>query len=50
MYPGNPIGTQVIVGSMNMYRTLPRFELPTCFECVPIPLGHSDGLLLMILI
>ena len=34
MYPENPGGTQVIVGSMNMgyeiYPTLPGIELKTC--------------------
>ena len=47
MYPENPEGTQVIVGSMNMGyvsdtardRTHNLFRL----KCAPIPLGHSDG-------
>ena len=52
MYPENPEGTQVVVGSMNMgyiyiYPTLPGIELTTCFrpKREPIPLGHSDGLI-----
>ena len=53
MYPDNPEGTRVIVGSiiMNMrcdiYSTCQEsnsqpvpFQLP---KCAPIPLGHSDG-------
>ena len=48
MYPENPEGTQVIVGSMNMgyisdtarNRTQNRFRP----KREPIPLGHSDGL------
>ena len=49
MYPENPEGTRVIVGSMNMgydmNPTLPGIELTTYFrpKCAPIPLGHSDG-------
>ena len=47
MYPENPEGTQVIVGSMNMgyisdtarNRTHNQFR----FKREPIPLGHSDG-------
>ena len=47
MYPENPEGTQVIVGSMNMgyisdtamNRTLNLFHP----KREPIPLGHSDG-------
>ena len=40
MYPENPEGTQVIVGSMNkgydIYPTLPGLELATGF----VPSGH----------
>ena len=47
MYPENPEGTQVIVGSMNMgyisdtakNRTHNLFRL----KREPIPLGHSEG-------
>ena len=46
MYPENPEGTQVIVGSMNMgyisdiYQTTHNLFRP---KREPIPLGHSDG-------
>ena len=47
MYPENPEGTRLIVGSMNVgyvSDTAGR-ELATCSvpKCAPIPLGHSDG-------
>ena len=48
MYPENPEGTQLIVGSMNMgyiYDTA-RNRTHDLFhpKWEPIPLGHSDGL------
>ena len=47
MYPENPEGTQVIVGSMNMgyISDTGRNQTHNLFrpKCAPIPLGHSDG-------
>ena len=47
MYPENPEGTQVIVGSMNMGYISDTARNQThnlCRpKCEPIPLGHSDG-------
>ena len=47
MYPENPQGTQVIVGSMNMGYISDTARNPThnLFrpKREPIPLGHSDG-------
>ena len=47
MYPENPEGTQVIVGSMNMgyISDTARNRTHNLFHPrrVPIPLGHSDG-------
>ena len=47
MYPENPEGTQVIVGSMNMgyISDTARNRTHNLFrpKCAPIPLGHSDG-------
>ena len=47
MYPENPEGTQVIVGSMNMgyISDIARNRTHNPFrpKCAPIPLGHSDG-------
>ena len=53
MYPENPEGTQVIVGSMNMghiYDTA-RNWTQNLFRLKrePIPQGHSDGLFQLIL-
>ena len=49
MYPENPEGTQVIVGSMNMgyISDTARNRTHNLFrpKREPIPLGHSDGLL-----
>ena len=45
MYPENPEGTQVIVGSMNMgYIYTARNRIHNLFrpKREPIPLGHSD--------
>ena len=46
MYPENPEGTQVIVGSMNMVYVsdIARNWTSNLFrpKCKPIPLGHSD--------
>ena len=48
MYPENPEGTQVIVGSMNMgyISDTARNRSHNLFRLKrgPIPLGHSDGL------
>ena len=48
MYPENPEGTQVIVGSMNMgyISDTARNRTHNLFrpKRKPIPLGHSDGL------
>ena len=48
MYPENPEGTQVIVGSMNMgyISDTARNRTHNLFrpKREPIPLGHSDGL------
>ena len=48
MYPVNPEGTQVIVGSMNMgyISDTARNRTHNLFrpKREPIPLGHSDGL------
>ena len=48
MYPENPEGTQVIVGSMNMgyISDTARNQTHNLFrsKCKPIPPGHSDGL------
>ena len=48
MYPENPEGTQVIVGSMNMgyISDTARNRTHNLFrpKWEPIPLGHSDGL------
>ena len=48
MYPENPEGTQVIVGSMNMgyISDTARNRTHNLFRSKrePIPLGHSDGL------
>ena len=50
MYPENPEGTQVIVGSMNMgyISHTARNRTHNLFRSKrePIPLGHSDGLCL----
>ena len=50
MYPENPEGTQVIVGSMNMgyISDIARNRTHNLFrpKREPIPLGHSDGLLI----
>ena len=47
MYPENPEGTQVIVGSMNMgyISDTARNRTHNLFrpKREPIPLGHSDG-------
>ena len=47
MYPENPEGTQVIVGSMNMgyMSDTARNRTHNLFrpKWEPIPLGHSDG-------
>ena len=47
MYPENPEGTQVIVGSMNMgyISDTARNRSHNLFrpKREPIPLGHSDG-------
>ena len=47
MYPVNPKGTQVIVGSMNMgyISDTARNRTHNLFRTKrePIPLGHSDG-------
>ena len=47
MYPENPEGTQVIVGSMNMgyISDTARNQTHNLFrpKREPIPLGHSDG-------
>ena len=47
MYPENPEGTQVIVGSMNMeyISDTARNRTHSLFrpKREPIPLGHSDG-------
>ena len=47
MYPENPEGTQVIVGSMNMryISDTARNRTHNLFHPnrEPIPLGHSDG-------
>ena len=47
MYPENPEGTQVVVGSMNMgyISDTARNGTHNLFrsKCAPIPLGHSDG-------
>ena len=47
MYPDNPEGTQVIVGSMNMgyISNTARNRTHNLFrpKQEPIPLGHSDG-------
>ena len=47
MYPENPEGTQVIVGSMNMgyISDAARNRTHNLFrpKREPIPLGHSDG-------
>ena len=47
MYPENPEGTQVIVGSMNMgyISDTARNRTPNLFrpKRESIPLGHSDG-------
>ena len=47
MYPENPEGTQVIVGSMNMeyISDTARNRAHNLFrpKREPIPLGHSDG-------
>jgi hypothetical protein len=49
MYPENPEGTQVIVGSMNMgyISDTARNRTHNLFrpKREPIPLGHSDGVL-----
>ena len=46
MYPENPVGTLVIVGSMNMGyisdTARNRTHNPFRTKCAPIPLGHSD--------
>ena len=48
MYPENPEGTQVIVGSMNMGYISDTIRNRTHnlirHKREPIPLGHSDGL------
>ena len=50
MYPENPEGTQVIVGSMNMgyISDTARNRTHNLFrpKREPIPLGHSDGLII----
>ena len=47
MYPENPEGTRVIVGSMNMgyVSDIARTRTRNLFrpKCAPIPLSHSDG-------
>ena len=47
LYPENPEGTEVIVGSMNMgyISETARNRTHNLFRprCEPIPLGHSDG-------
>ena len=47
MYPENPEGTRVIVGSMNMGYVSDTARTLTCNlfhpQCMPIPIGHSDG-------
>ena len=47
MYPENPEGTQVIVGSLNMgyISDTARNRTHNLFrpKWEPIPLGHSDG-------
>ena len=49
MYPENPEGTQIIVGSMNMgyISDIARNRIHSLFRLKkePIPLGHSGGLL-----
>ena len=48
MYPENPEGTQVIVGSMNIWYIFDtdRNRTHNLFrpKREPIPLGHSDGI------
>ena len=52
MYTENPEGTQVIVGSMNMGYISDNVRNRThnlfCPKREPIPLGHSDGLLVTV--
>ena len=52
MYPENPEGTQIIVGSMNMgyISDTARNRTHNLFrpKREPIPLGHSDGQLLLL--
>ena len=52
MYPENPEGTQVIVGSMNMgyISDTARNRAPNLFrpKREPIPLGHSDELMFIL--
>ena len=47
MFPENPEGTQVIVGSMDMgyISDTARNQTHNLFrpKCAPIPLGHIDG-------
>ena len=54
MYPENPEGTQVIVGSMNMgyISDTARNRTHNLFrpKRKPIPLGHSDGRLFGIIL
>ena len=54
MYPENPEGTQVIVGSMNLefISDTARNRTHNLFrpKCAPIPLGHNDGQLITITI
>ena len=52
MYLENPEGTQVFVGSMNMGyisdTARNRTHNPFRPKCAPIPLGHSDGQMIMV--
>ena len=54
MFPENPEGTQVIVGSMNMgyISDTARNRTHNLFrpKREPIPLGHSDGQKSMLLV
>ena len=52
MYPENPEGTRVIVGSVNMgyVSDTARNRTHNLFrpKCILIPLGHSDGYFVVI--